>query len=111
MIKLLAFEKLTRDGAIFAGNRGVVNSTRFVQDPRYIVVPGIIVDDSVIIYYSFDDEPYRLYRIKKAKLAVGVDSSHIFSVNPSTGTRKFDAEKMLSDWITKCTTSNTSSTT
>jgi len=100
-VHLFAFEKLEPDLAVFAGN-SAIKSTQFVQDPRYIVVPGIIDNNTIIIYYSFDNGPFLLYNIKKK------NGQYIVTRATQSGMRK----KILSDWISKCTSvSHTSSTT
>ena len=107
-VHLFAFEKLEPDLAVFAGN-SAIKSTQFVQDPRYIVVPGIIDNNIIIIYYSFGNGPFQLYHIKKKNGRALMTTYTVTQVNDR---KKYDAKKILSDWISKCaSTSGTSSTT
>jgi len=90
IITFLAFKELNESTAVLAG-RGVLDSTRHIDDPQYIVVPVVLHKD-IFIYHSFDNGPLRLYRLKRTMPKVQ------YKVQPSTGSRQFDFREMLLNW-------------
>lgn len=78
MPHLFSFERLERDCVVFAGWGGMLSATNveYLLNPAYIVVPGVLYNNYLIIYYSFNGRKPRLYRIKN--VAVFRDGRYVF---------------------------------